>query len=417
MRPDIAVRTRGRRAFWGFADQAVGSLGNFVLLILVARSSSQDRFGAFVVVLAAYALTAGASRALVSEVILFEYPRLLPEQQFRAGALGAALVGGVIGAVPVILLGAFTPLGAGFILLGAFLPFLILQDVERHIMLASHRQRDAFVNDLLWTFTALAAISVYAGYVTLTLASALVLWAGGGLLASLVGLAQLRILPRQSQIAPYLRLTRPFVGSLMVEYLVVTFAANVVLLILTGIIGLVGVGGLRAATAIYSPLNTLFQASRTVLIPWLSRQAAAGHDIVRKVAAVSATFLVCAGGAAIVISALPDSVGRSLFGPSWLIAGSLVGLAGIDRVLASVAVGPMLGLRALREVRRGLLSRASVAAAAMIFGLIGGLLDGARGALLGSIAAWTFGLFVYGRAFMRIARPDEARGRDRARVA
>jgi hypothetical protein len=74
-----ATGTRGgagggvRRLGWGLADQALSSLTNFALAVLVARAVSTSALGAFGLSFTTYTITLGATRALCSEPLTVRY--------------------------------------------------------------------------------------------------------------------------------------------------------------------------------------------------------------------------------------------------------------------------------------------------------------------------------------------------------
>ena len=55
-----------RRLGWGVADQAVSSLTNFVVVLLVARSLGAVQFGAFSLAYVTYGFALNASRGLAT---------------------------------------------------------------------------------------------------------------------------------------------------------------------------------------------------------------------------------------------------------------------------------------------------------------------------------------------------------------
>src|SRR5437764_6373982 len=69
------IRASGgvRRLGWGLADQALSSMTNFALAILVARSVSTSALGAFGLAFTTYTITLGATRALCQEPLTVCY--------------------------------------------------------------------------------------------------------------------------------------------------------------------------------------------------------------------------------------------------------------------------------------------------------------------------------------------------------
>ena len=93
-----------RRASWGVADQALSSLTNFGLAVVLARGLSPEGFGAASVTFAVYVLALNGSRSLTSEPLTVRHSHLGRADWGRhaADALGAALLLGSLLA-PVLL--------------------------------------------------------------------------------------------------------------------------------------------------------------------------------------------------------------------------------------------------------------------------------------------------------------------------
>ena len=62
-----------RRVGWGVGDQALSSLTNFFMGILVARTVSPDDFGAFSLAFGAYVLALVVSRGLTGEPLVVRH--------------------------------------------------------------------------------------------------------------------------------------------------------------------------------------------------------------------------------------------------------------------------------------------------------------------------------------------------------
>ncbi len=153
-----ALRTNAgggvRRLGWGVADQALSSLTNFALAVLVARTVSTSSLGAFGLAFATYTITLGATRALCSEPLTVRYSAT-GEREWRDGASAATGVALVLGVVAGLLCIAAAFLFGGtlrpsLIVLGIGMPGLIVQDTWRNAFFCHLRGAYAFVNDLAW---------------------------------------------------------------------------------------------------------------------------------------------------------------------------------------------------------------------------------------------------------------------------
>ena len=128
------------RASWGLADQALSSLTNFALSLLVAREVGIDQLGVFSLVFATYLLALGVSRSLNSDALAVRYSAA-GEPAWREGAAaaaGAAVGLGLAAGLACALAGLVADglLGDALVVLGLGLPGLLLQDVWRFAFVA-----------------------------------------------------------------------------------------------------------------------------------------------------------------------------------------------------------------------------------------------------------------------------------------
>lgn len=90
-----------------------------------------------------------------------------------------------------------------------------------------------------------------------------------------------------------------------------------------------------------------------------------------------------------VILALPDSLGAALLGPVWMPARLLAGAVMAGWLGTGLIAGAAAGLRSLAAAREGLRVRLIGSALAVVGGVTGALVDGARGTIYGlALAAW-----------------------------
>jgi O-antigen/teichoic acid export membrane protein len=84
------ARSAAGRFGWGLADQAVCSLTNFALSILVARSVHPEDFGAFTLAFAVYLFVLGLSRALGTDPLAVRFSNSSREDFRRASCMSTA---------------------------------------------------------------------------------------------------------------------------------------------------------------------------------------------------------------------------------------------------------------------------------------------------------------------------------------
>lgn len=84
------------RAGWSFTDQALSSLANAALSILMAKATGVAGYGAFAVAFTVYTFLIGVSRALVNQPYLMRFAAV-PDAEALAGARGGTGAGLLLG--------------------------------------------------------------------------------------------------------------------------------------------------------------------------------------------------------------------------------------------------------------------------------------------------------------------------------
>ena len=114
-----AVRATAGRLGWGLADQAVSSITNFTVGILVARSLGAVEFGAFSLAWVTYAVVMNLSRGLATDPLIVRFSGV-PVAQWRVAVAQssstALLVGLATGATSLLaglVIGGVVGSGAG----------------------------------------------------------------------------------------------------------------------------------------------------------------------------------------------------------------------------------------------------------------------------------------------------------------
>lgn len=305
LRPEKPARpglSLGRRALWSFGDQALSSLTNAALSIVVAREVGQASFGAFSLALVTFSFVIGISRAVVSDVFVIQFSGAAEAERRPAvrRSTGGALAIGVLAGSVCLFAGLLLPhheTRTALLALGLSLPGLLLQDSWRFVFFAADRPAAAFVNDLVWAvvqFSAVGALIVTGRHSIFLITLA---WGGAALMAAGVACAQGALLPAPGGALAWFRDNRHLNVRMGLDYVINMGAVNLTTYLIGAFIGLVAVGALRAAQVILGPLQLVYSGSQAFLLPVLSRQAGRGQDLRRTallvsgaVTAVSATW-------------------------------------------------------------------------------------------------------------------------------
>ncbi|MCC3292040.1 hypothetical protein [Arthrobacter sp. zg-Y1110] len=306
------------RRFATFADQGVSSVSNFVAVAVAANVAGTGEFGQFSLAYAGLLLFLGAQRAFVGETLLVRYSRT---GALNAQVIAASLGGSVLVAVPAAL---FLLGGAGlaegqdallWMIMALAAPFILLQDSLRYLFICQGLPARALAIDGLWAGLSIPAmlLAANAGW---SLVPVLLWWIAGAVAALVVGLILARSVPAVIAGARWLWLNRDCAFRYLAEFAALNASSFAVLYLLVFPLGAAGVGALRAAQLLFSPLNTVFGAVKTAIIPELvrSRGTAAFRRRMLEASAVVCVLAV-AWGAAVLL--LPDAAGEFVLGDTW----------------------------------------------------------------------------------------------------
>ena len=411
-------RAAAARAGWGLADQALSSLTNFGLSLVIARAVSPTHFGAFSLAFATYLLAMGVVRGVVAQPLIIRYATA-PEASWRAAArqatgaavvlaVGAAAVAAAVGVV------ASGPLGQAYLALALTFPGLLLQDSWRFAFLAQGKPRAAFTNDLVW------AVVLFPILIGMTVAgdasvfSATLAWGGSATVAALVGVFQSRAVPRPGQALQWWRDQRDVAPAYLGEFAATAGATQAGMFGISAVSNLVVVGALRAAEVLMGPLKTVGQGLRMVLQPEAVRELARGRDLLRPCLTFSVAMALLAAAAGTVLMLLPDSVGRELLGPTWEPAQSVLLPYTVSVMGAGLLGGAQMGLHALVAVRRSLVARIALSVMLVTFKVTGAVLGGAPGAATGGAVAMWAGATLWWWQFLQARRDHTGAQEDEA---
>ena len=395
------------RVFWTFADQALSSLTNAALALVVAKSVSKNEFGAFSLALVSFAFIVGLSRSMIGDpfVVRFTDASAGVRRRATAHAAGAAVVfglaAGAVCAVAAMLLAGQARMA--LLALALSLPGLVLQETWRHTFFSAGRPRAATINDLIWTvvqFVLLAAL-LLSGHASIFLITGA--WGFAATLAALIGILQTGIRPAPLATVAWFRATRDLNVRMGLDFALNMGAVNLAIFLVTGLVGLVGAGALRAAQVLLGPLNLLFAGVSAFILPMLAKRA--GNGRISGLAGLTslANGTIAAGWVGILLL-LPKSVGVEVLGESWDGARSVMAGSGIVSVAVAFVIGPSLGLKALRRADQML--RVTFLQAPIMLGLgaFGAWQWGAPGAAYGFAVAQVFGLVVCWSIFIQADR-------------
>lgn len=391
----------GRRLGWITADQAVSSLTNLALSILVARAVSVESFGVFALIYASYLFGLELVRALVLDPLVLT----LSGDRRRVDAatpavLGAAVLTGLVIGAGCAAVSAVVPseMRTGFIVLAVAVPGLLVQDACRAVLLARRRPRATFANDLVWGVTLLGGAAILVGEFEASVASMLALWAGTGWLAACVGLWQTSSLPSMRRSWGWIRDNRERGPYFLLDFLVDSLATYASIIVIGAVAGLQAVGAFNAGRVAMGPVGVLILSAAMVIASEGRRLTTNIVRLQRFVGLVGVAVLLIASVWGVCLALLPGSFGQTLLGDSFTEARSLLIPIGLYWGLRGLSSASRIGLRVIRPGLGAVMLQSGVAVFSLLAVAVGALVAGAVGATWGlvtvmvaaAVAWWAF---------------------------
>jgi O-antigen/teichoic acid export membrane protein len=379
------------RAGWGFADQALSSLTNFLVGFVVARSVSPAAFGAYSLVFAIYVLMLNVSRAIGSLPLTIRFSAA-SEAAWRgatAEAGGTALLTGAGAGVACLgasLLASGT-LREAFLALAVMLPGLILQDVWRFAFFARRSGGHAFVNDGVWTLLQVPLFGAMLLSGRFSVGLAILAWGGSATVAALVGSWQAGVRPQLRRAGAWWRAQRDIASRFLGEALTSTGGETAQPYGITEVAGLAAVGALRAGELILGPFNVILQGTTLVAIPEGARLLRISTNrLLRACLTFSAGLSAAALAWSVVVLLIPGDVGVAILRQNWAPARSVLLPLSIALVGLGATAGATIGIRVLTAVRRSFRTRIVTTVVGLVAAIAGAALAGAVGAAVAMAA-------------------------------
>jgi O-antigen/teichoic acid export membrane protein len=384
------------RIFWTFSDQALSSLTNAALAIVVARTVSKGDFGAFALALTTYGFVVGLVRAFVGEPFVVRFSASEGDERRRgmAHASGTAVSLGAVAAVICLIVAAVIGgvAGSAFVALALAMPGLMLQDTWRHMFFSAGRPAAATMNDLVWTVLQFGLLWMVLSSGDDSIFLITLVWGISALVAAAVGCFQTGVLPAPQYTWSWLKETKDIGIKLGLGFSLNMGAVNLVTYLIAGIVGLAATGALRAAQTVLGPVNLLFGGFNAFVLPVLSRAAATGGRLLRPAVLGSGLLAGVTGTWVAILVLLPDSIGRMILKDSWAGASTVMLPSGLLMLAGALVLGASNSLVALSRSDLMLRITSMQAPLMLAFGVIGAWQGGVVAATYGLVLAQTIGL-------------------------
>ena len=404
----MTVAHLARRAGWGVGDQALSSLTNFLLGILVARSVSIEALGAFGLAFATYTVFLNIARSIGTQPLVVRFSGPADDRWHRAvgSATALAIATGVVGSLVCAVIAA---IGGGatreaFLALALTMPGLLLQDAWRFSFFAVARGKAAFANDLVWAVVMIPLVvwisAMDGGILALILA-----WGGAATIAGLYGLRQSGVWPEIHGLGAWWRSQRDIAVKFTAESLVDVLSNLFSLYALAYIVNLAAVGALRAGQLLVGPVNIVLQGVQLVALPEAVGAAGRGNAaLVRVLRLIGVVLVGIVGTFGLVLLLMPDALGEVILGDNWAAAKPVLLPVIVGRLAISGTYAFHIGLLALAAAGRSLRATVITSVMTLAFGVAGAVIgsagggegfEGAVGAAWGLAIAGIVGLGVF----------------------
>jgi O-antigen/teichoic acid export membrane protein len=270
-----ARNERGLHLSWAFADQGFSSATNFGLSLLAGRLLGPAGLGGIFLGFSAYLIALGYQRGMVTDPLVSSSTSLSHDERKRStrSALAVVMVASVGFAVLAALVGLFVggSLGRGFLFIAPWLPACLIQDFWRVVLFRDGRASAATANDGAWLVV--MTICVPIAWTVGSEWAVIACWGIGALSGAVLGFAQTREYPERIGKAWgwYRTDAWPFGRWQAVAGTLYNLGSRLIVFVLVAILGIQGLGGLRAAESLFAPLTLVIPAIGLPGLPALSR--------------------------------------------------------------------------------------------------------------------------------------------------
>ncbi|MBO0827466.1 MAG: hypothetical protein J2P24_06765 [Streptosporangiales bacterium] len=406
------LRAPLQRLSWGLGDQAVSSLTNFVVGMIVARSLGATEFGVFSLAWVTYGVAINVSRGLATDPLVVRFSGV-DNTSWRSAvsrSTGTAASVGLATGAGCVLVGIALggQLAAAFVALGIVLPGLLLQDSWRYAFFAHGQGGKALANDMTQAVALVPALLLATRHPTVL--GFVLAWGVSGAVAAAVGCLQTRNVPNVAATRTWLREQRDLGPRFLFENLTLSGTSQLWMYGLGAISGLAAVGDVRGAQLLLGPFLAVLMGLSLVAVPEAAR-------VLRNAPHRLPLFCILLGGVQLVgalawglavIFVLPDAVGRLVLGSVWGPAVALVLPATVSAMCAGFATGHAAGLRALGAARRSLRAQLISSIVFVIAGLVGAVVAGPLGSYWGVALAGVLRVVVWWLELDAARREHEA---------
>ncbi len=389
--------TRNSGAFFVALDQIMITVAGLGASLMVARSVDAAAFGGFALVLAARAFLVEFGRAMCGQPFQILYgrrqdiaqPEREPKKSWRRNhervrsrdeAVGFGFSAGALAGAALLVASLIVGSASGFLtVLAISAPFVVAQDVVRHVLMAEQGGGSIAQIDGL-ALVVQFIISVRALSVGAEPWWFLAAWGIGLAVSSVFSLVRFEFSVGWRTGRTWAQEAGELWPGLLTDAGLVQAQRQLSAWSMLWFGSLASVGGFRGAHTLFRPVGLASTGTKLAALPSLSL----GLNGVRRVRLVSVWLVVLAGaGTVVLLTMTPPAVGTALLGDTWSVVTPFIFPVGIIQAAQGAALGPQLLI--MRSQNTAGLARVRAALLVPQCGLLvlGGLLGGAVGAAYG----------------------------------
>lgn len=369
---------------WTIISQGLSSASNFLFNLGALRLSGLEDYGRLSLVFTILTTGLLATRITLATVLMLNPD---PSRVELRNYFGAQLMLGMALA-PVVALAAFA---AGIPGVGCLLAIaqvvVLVQDASRMTAFAKNRPRTAALSDGTWLVVSLCALVLMSVSATVDLTRLVIAWLLGGLVSVIV-IRQEWSLPSST----FLRRHRRDLRYLLGEATLVLCNGYILNLLVLAMVGFGGLGLLRAAQTVVSPLTTLSQAISVLSLRAFSAKPTPRETLVR---ALRLLLLYQTAVLALYLMLVLSRLGSMLLANSWALISGLLVVIFVGHGASGLTVIAQNLLRAGRGNKAVLTMRLWLAFLEPLVVVITLLSGEPRGAVIGLVASQCIASFVW----------------------
>lgn len=398
-----------RAGAWGIADQALLSVTNLAVGLILARELSPAAFGSFVIAFAVILAGCSVQVSLVTDpLLILGAMRTGPDQsRYFASLLWLQVIVSLEVAACIVIVsetmrfmtGQASPLALALTAAAAVIMPIQMQGFFRAVLFCRLRAAAVFWNDLIYCVIRLAMMAILIQIGRLSVYSALI---AGGAAASIAAVAAAPacrdlLLSRAQRLRTTWRAHWEYGRWLLATSAAFWLSGQAPALVASAFLSPVAAAVLKACQYFVSPLNVAFTGLDGVLAPRVSQRRAEGGDgaVAKFLRLFSLAAAACVALYALVLLPFTPALIEFIYKGRYKGYAPIVLILLVDALLSALARGPILKLRVMGDTRRifvGYLCAAvaglgTMAVLAPMYGIVGAAFSApvASAALLGSL--------------------------------